>query len=225
MDESNDDSVLWLFPVELVLFALIFAGDVAGWLPLSKTPFLVAVAWGSLWLRGQNWRSVGFALPPMWLGWFAIGVGTGIGFWMFEYFVENPLLFWLTGESVNMGGLDDLENNKRLLAVLLLFNLVLVAIGEELVWRGYALSRVAEIMRGTRWNWIAAFCFVNAAFGIGLLIQGAQGLVLTFVHGIFLGLLYFAAGRNLLAPMAAHFTVSSIDFVLIYLGQHPGPIV
>jgi len=41
-----------LLPLELGLFALVFWADEAGYVPLSKTPFLFLVAWGSLWLRG-----------------------------------------------------------------------------------------------------------------------------------------------------------------------------
>ena len=55
-----------LLPLEAALFAVIFWGDEAGYVPLSKTPFLFLVAWGSLRLRGLRWRDVGLQIPARW---------------------------------------------------------------------------------------------------------------------------------------------------------------
>jgi hypothetical protein len=51
-----------LLPLELGLFAAILWADEAGFVPLSKTPFLFLVAWGSLWLRGLRWPDVGLTV-------------------------------------------------------------------------------------------------------------------------------------------------------------------
>jgi hypothetical protein len=40
-----------LLAIELALIAVIFWGDAAGYVPISKTPFLLLVAWASLRLR------------------------------------------------------------------------------------------------------------------------------------------------------------------------------
>jgi len=53
-----------LLPFELALIAAVFWTDEAGYIPLSKTPVLLLVAWGSMWLRGVSWRDAGFCLPP-----------------------------------------------------------------------------------------------------------------------------------------------------------------
>ena len=42
------------------------------------------------------------------------------------------------------------------------------------------------------------------------------------VGGVFLGILYIATGRNLLAPILAHGLGNSIDFIVMYLGLYPG---
>ena len=63
-----------LLPLELALFAGVFWADAAGYVPLSKTPFLLLIAWGSLWLRGLGWRDVGLRLPVGWHRFAAIGV-------------------------------------------------------------------------------------------------------------------------------------------------------
>jgi hypothetical protein len=73
-----------LFGAELLLFAAIFWADAAGYVPLSKTPFLLVVAWASLRLRGLRWHAVGLAWRSDGKKLLAIGVAAGVAFWAFE---------------------------------------------------------------------------------------------------------------------------------------------
>jgi hypothetical protein len=213
---------LYLFPFEIALFALIFWADAADLIPLSKTPFLFLVAWLSLRLRGSGWRAAGLNFDRRWLALLGVGVAAGAAFWAFEFFVENPLLYRLTGRYPDLNVFRSVVGNVRLLAILIALNLVLAAFGEEMAWRGYALTRVAEILGDTRVAWAASIVAVNTTFGLAHLYQGESGIVQAAVQGVLLGVLYLATGRNLLAPIAAHFTANNCDFVAIYLGLHPG---
>ncbi len=67
-----------LLPVELMLIVALFWADEQGWIPLSKTPFLLVVAWASMRLRGITWRAAGLLLPAHWRKLAAIGVAAGI---------------------------------------------------------------------------------------------------------------------------------------------------
>jgi uncharacterized protein len=209
-----------LFALELAAFAAILWAD--EWLPLSKTPFFLAVAWLSLRLRGVSWRSLGFAAPPAWPRALALGAAAGAAMFALEFFVTQELLARLTGEYPDLHEFDALVGNLPLLGVLLAANFVLAALGEELVWRGYALPRVAGLLGGSRTAWAAALVLVNLGFGFAHLYQGATGVVETTLAGLLLGALYLASGRNLTLPMAAHFVSNTIDFVVIYLGRYPG---
>jgi ABC-type amino acid transport system permease subunit len=122
-----------LLPLEIALFAAIFWGDDV---PLSKTPFLFLVAWGSLWLRGLRWRDVGLRLPEGWLRIAAFGVAWGIAMWLLEFFVTMPLLRQLLGYWPDLTAFNDIVGNAPLLAVYLALNWLLAAFGEETVWRG-----------------------------------------------------------------------------------------
>jgi len=211
-----------LLPLELGLFAAVFWGDEAGFVPLSKTPFLFLVAWASLRLRGLRWRDVGLSLPPGWPRLAGLGLAVGVAMWLLEFFVTMPLLQRALGYWPDLTAFNGLVGNATLLAVYLALNWVLAAFGEEAVWRGYALPRAAEFVgSGTR-AFVIALVVVNVVFGLAHLYQGPSGVIQATVGGVLLGILYLATGRNLVAPIVAHGVGNSIDFTVMYLGLYPG---
>ena len=220
-DGPQGTSGLVLLAAEIAAFALVFWADANGYVPLSKTPFLLLIAWASLRLSGLTWRDVGLKLVPGWKGLVAIGCAAGIGFWLFEYFVENPLLHALTGRYPDLSEFRDVVGNVPLLVILLGANIVLAGFGEEMVWRGYALSRVALAI-GRPAGWMAALILVNLAFGAAHGYQGEAGVTQAAVQGVLLGLLYLWSGRNLIAPICAHIVANTCDFLLLFTGLHVG---
>lgn len=211
-----------LLPMELALIVAIFWADEHGWIPLSKTPFLLLVAWGSMRLRDVDWRDAGLALPPGWLRLVAIGIAAGIAMWLLEFFVTMPLLQRILGYWPDLSAFDELVGSVELLLVIMALNWILAAFGEEMVWRGYALPRVAQLCGSGARAWVIALVIVNLGFGLAHFYQGPSGVIQATVAGIFLGILYLATGRNLVAPIVAHGVGNSADFTVMYLGLYPG---
>lgn len=211
-----------LFAFELAAFAAIFWADWAGYIPVSKTPELFLAAWIFMAARGVAWRSVGFAAPQNWPALLAAGLAGGVAYFLFEFFGTQQLLLRVTGEYPDLHEFDDIVGNIELLTIYLGLNFVLAALGEEMVWRGYALPRVASLLGGGAAAWALALLLVNVAFGLAHTYQGLPGVVEATVGGIAYGALYLATGRNLIAPMTAHFVSNSIDFTIMYLGLYPG---
>ena len=211
-----------LLPLEIALIAAIFWADEAGYVPLSKTPFLFLVAWASLRLRALGWRDAGLRLPSRWQRVAAVGVAWGVAMWLLEFFVTMPLLRELLGYWPDLTAFNDIVGNAPLLAIYLALNWVLAAFGEETVWRGYALPRAAEFLGTGSRAWILALVLVNTAFGLAHLYQGPSGVIQATVGGVLLGVLYLVTGRNLLAPILAHGIGNSIDFTVMYCGLYPG---
>ena len=176
-----------LLPIELALVAGIFWADEAGWIPLSKTPFLLLVGWGSLRLRRLRWRDVGLALPERWPRIAVIGIAWGIGMWLLEFFVTMPALHRQLGYWPDLTGFNDLVGNLPLLGIYLALNWVLAGFGEEMVWRGWALSRAAGFFGSGLRAWALALVLVNAAFGLAHLYQGPSGVIQATVGGVLLG--------------------------------------
>ena len=212
---------LRLLPVaELAVIVAIFLGD--RYLPISKTLYLFALGWISLRLRRLSWRDVGFARPRRWLAALGFGVLTGLAMEAFELFVSQPLLIRLTGRKPDLSDFLALHGNAKLLLLGLALAWTLAAFGEEMVWRGYLMNRVAGLIGQSRAAWIISLIVVNAAFGVAHRYQGITGILDEGLMGVLLGLIYFASRRNLTSAIVAHGVADSVDLFLLFIGHYPG---
>ena len=207
--------------LELVIIVGIFVCD--RYLLISKTPYRFAVGWISLRLRGLGWRDVGLARPRSWLTAVIIGVLVGIGMETLELFVTQPLLVKLTGRKPDFTDFLALHGNLKVLLLGLVFTWTLAAFGEEMVWRGYLMNRVAGLVgRSRRVAWIISLILVNVAFGVAHRYQGLTGILDEALMGIIFALVYLASRRNLTCVIVAHGIADTIDALLFFSGRYPG---
>ena len=207
--------------LEFALIAMIYLADWRGHIFLSKTPYLFALAWISLWLRGLHWHDVGFCIYKSWGRTLAIGILAGVGMELLELFCTQPLLARLFGKMPDLSGFNHAGNVKWLL-LSLAFTWTLFAFGEELFFRGYLMDRISGVLGRTRRNWGITLVLVSFIFGLAHFGQGITGMSENFVDGMILGGLYLAFGRNLAVPIVAHGVTDTMDFLLIFFHRYPG---
>lgn len=208
--------------VEFVLVAALFAADVHGYIPLSTTPFFFALGWISLRARGLGWRDVGFTRPPRWGRALLLGTVAGAAMEIFSTFVSVPLLSRVAGAPPDLSDLRPMVGNLGLVLALLVPMWLLAAFGEEMVFRGYLMNRVAGLLGRTRAGWLVSLVVVSIAFGTGHDYQGLTGMIQESLAGLMLGALYLSSGRNLAVPIVAHGVSNTVAFALIYCGWYPG---
>jgi uncharacterized protein len=213
---------LGLVFVEFAFVAGVFIADVYHHIFFSKTPYLFLLGWASLRLRGMKWKGVGFARPKSWGKAFGVGITVGVAMELLELFISQPLLARWIGKMPDLSDFADLVGNLKLLLFYLALVWVLGALGEELVYRGYLMSRVAGLFRSPKVAWTVSLVVVSIAFGCAHLDQGSTGMVENILSGLLLGGLYLACGRNLAVPVIAHAFSDTLDFLLIYFGKYPG---
>ena len=211
-----------LFLTEVAIVAGLFIADVYHHIFFSKTPYLFFLGWASLRLRGLRWKETGFVKPRSWRVAFGIGIVVGLAMEVLELFVTQPMLARWIGKMPDLSDFADLVGNMKLLLIYLALVWVLGALGEELVYRGYLMNRVAGLFRNTKAAWTVSLVAVSVAFGCAHLDQGSTGMVENILNGLLLGGLYLACGRNLAVPVIAHAFSDTLDFLLIYLGKYPG---
>jgi len=215
----------WLIVVELAIVAAVFLADIYSWhhiIKLSKTLYLLAFGWLSLWLRGLGWKDIGFRLYKSWLRTLGIGALCGLGIEALELFVTQPLLVRLTHHWPDLSDFQGLRWNWKLLPLALLLTWTLAAFGEEMVYRGYLMNRVADLFHRWRGKWILSLLAVSIVFGFAHLYQGVTGVVENGIDGLLLGVIYLRCDRKLSVPIVAHGITDTVDFLLIFIGKYPG---
>lgn len=207
---------------EFAIVITLFVADMRHHIFFSKVPYLFVLAWISLRLRGRGWKDVGLMRPRKWFPFVAAGVLAGIAIELLELFVTQPLLVRVTGKMPDLSDLGHLQGNLTLLLLFVVLSWTLAAFGEEMVYRGYLMNRVAGLASDSRAAWIVSLIVISALFGFGHLDQGITGQIENMIDGLLLGVLYLACGRNMWAPIIAHGLTDTIDIVLMYLGKYPG---
>ena len=183
----------WLIFVEFVLVLLIYLADNYRWhhvIVFSKTLYLLALGWLSLRLRGLRWKDIGLQLYRGWGRTLAIGALIGVGIEALELFVTQPILVRLTHHWPDLSDFRGLRWNWKLLPLALLLTWTLAAFGEEMVFRGYLMNRVADLFGRKRVAWIISLITVSVVFGFAHLYQGMTGVIENTIDGALLGLAY-----------------------------------
>lgn len=207
---------------ELALVLLIFIADWKGFIPYSKTPFLFVLGWISLRLRGLRWRDVGLKRFRTWKATIGYGILGSLFTEPFEWVVTQPILVRLTGEQPNLEDFRVLTGNLTLTLIVIVLAWVQAGFGEEMVYRGYLMNRVADGSSRTRSAWIVSLILVSTLFAFAHTYQGITGVIENGVAALILGGMYLICNRNLLVPIIAHSIGDTVSVILIYFGKYPG---
>ncbi len=211
----------WLIFAELAVVAAIFLADQHHLIFFSKTPYLLLLAWISLRVRKVSWRQVGFTLYCGWTRTLLLGISLGVGLELFDLFGKQRLLSLLMGKPPDLSVFHAVTGNAKLALLMLFLVWTLAAFGEELVYRGYLMNRVAELLGSKHGAWAVSLVLISVLFGLAHAGQGITGVLEEGSDGLILGLMYLAFGRSLAVAIVAHGVCDTIDTLLLFLGRYP----
>jgi hypothetical protein len=204
--------------LEAVLFGAVFVAGTYNYFPISHTPYLLVLGWLMLFVRGKRWANIGFRWPPHAASALTLGALAGVALSVHELIVLEPVVRSFTGASPDLSLFKELKGNLQATLFWIALSWVLAAFGEEMVWRGYAMNRVAELFGGNTAAWIFSTLAVNIVFGVAHEYQDVTGIIITAIGGMTYAVLYVLAGRNLAVPIMAHGVQNSCDFTFMYIG-------
>lgn len=206
----------WIVAAELiVMFGLCFARI----FPFSIQLLLLAFTSLSLWLRGLTWRDVGLRRSKAWwkvalqavLATLLIAIAVNL--------VAAPLVHRLVGKAINNSRFDNIRGNLKVLLGWLSLVWTIVSFGEEMIFRGYLMNRIADLVGRTRPGWIISLLGSSLIFGLGHGYQGVAGIIDTATIGFLLGTLYLISKRNLWVNIICHGLIDSISLISLYFSR------
>ena len=167
---------------------------------------LVSLILFFLWRNREPVRSIGWNFTNFWKE-FILGMILFFPFFYASGYLENAL--HAAGLSIPSTPLPAFLSPRGFVEILLAFFLVVVvAIAEETIFRGYLLLRFRAMMNNP-----AAILLSAAVFSLGHGYEGTAGLVTVGFMGLIFALV-FKWRRSLVAPMVMHFLQ---DFTVIVL--------
>jgi hypothetical protein len=81
----------WATAELLVAGSLVVGANVVDVVPVSETPWLVALGWLSLRRRGLGWRDLGLRRPDSWIITFTVALGAAAALQLLSEFVIEPI--------------------------------------------------------------------------------------------------------------------------------------
>jgi hypothetical protein len=103
-----------------------------------------------------------------------------------------------------------------LLSLLLIWTFA--AFGEELGYRGYLLTRAADVGGRSQWAYWVGMLFVSVLFGYGHYYKGPGGVIDSGMAGLILGTAYLLSRRNLWVCILAHGFIDTVAVIAWFMG-------
>ena len=158
----------------------------------------------SIRLRDGRWSAMGFKRPASWRRILLIALVAAALRILLGQFLIEPVTGFFWPKPVAPALANEIAGNVKIASIALLLVWTFAAFGEEIAYRGYLLTRAADIgTRSAAAYWIG-MVLVSILFGYGHYYKGASGVIDSGVAGLILGTAYMLAGRNLWASILAH---------------------
>ena len=166
---------------------------------------------------GETWRDLGLRSASSWGGLFK-GAGMVVLVFVLSA-VMSALVQFVLLPALGLPVQRTLPDVSTLTLYLIMMALVWTtnSFGEEMVFRGFLMSRFAQIFGGSRGAWILAAFAQALIFGLGHAYQGIAGIIITGVVGLVFGLSYLLARRNLWPLIIAHALINTWGLTALHL--------
>ncbi|HKK14100.1 MAG TPA: type II CAAX endopeptidase family protein [Gammaproteobacteria bacterium] len=167
-----------------------------------------------VWSSGEGVRAVGW-VPRGLVREMAVGAGLFVPFFFGVSVVADLLQH--AGLKVPSSLPEFLMPQGGMQVALALVFLVVVAVAEETLFRGYLILRLSAVTGSET----AAVVLSSILFGIGHGYEGSGGLVTVGLMGAVFAMIYLWR-RSLVAPMTMHFLQDFVSIMLVPLMAHGG---
>jgi membrane protease YdiL (CAAX protease family) len=197
---------------------IVLAHNIFHILP-NEVPILFVLGWVSLRWRNGGWKYAGLSRPQSWWKIVALAVVAAAILQLGGELVVEPLAqhIWPEPEHVS-NVIESGASGWRQALISLLIVWTFASFGEELSYRGFLLTRAADVFGRSNLAYWAAMIFISLLFGFGHYYKGPSGVLDSTYSGLVLGAAYLLSGGNLWAPILAHGIADTFAVFVVFMG-------
>ena len=208
----------WISLAEFLVGGAIVIGHNVYHVIPNEVPILFVLGLISLRVRDGGWGVIGLGWPSSWrrtLLWALAAAATRI---LLGQFVVDPLTahFWPVANAPS--GFNQITGHWLVALRWLLIVWTFAAFGEEISYRGYLVTRAADVGGRSKAAYWVAVLMVSVLFGYGHYYKGPAGMVDSGMAGLVLGAAYLLSGRNLWACILGHGLIDTVGVVALFFG-------
>jgi CAAX protease family protein len=203
---------------ELLFGAFIVIGHNVFHIVPNEVIVLCALGLLSVRLRDGGWSAMGLTWPVSWRRIVVIALtAAGMRIVLGQFAIEPVTgFFWPPPTAPELA--NEITGNAKIALLALLLVWTFAAFGEEIAYRGYLLTRAADIgRRSTIAHWVG-IVLVSILFGYGHYYKGPSGIIDSGIAGIILGTAYMLADRNLWACILTHGFIDTFGVIDAFFG-------
>ena len=233
----STNKLVQLLEIAIVFSPVLLVLITFHWLQVENPILLITAIWignivmlGLIGLgiraRGESWRTIGlpFQRPSV------SGVGRAIlksvvilicavAAFIFGSIVMANVVG--IPEGADMSQYDYLRGNVPLLLLSLMGVYIVSSFGEEVVYRGFLITRLEALFGGARSGVIGAVIVSSVVFGVAHYQWGAMGVGQTTCMGAALAISFLWTKRNLWPLILAHAYMDSLLLIQLFLAPAP----
>ena len=215
---ANPSASRALSALELLFGAFIVLGHNVFHVVPNEVIVLSLLGLASIRLRDGDWTAMGFKRPASWGRIVLIALAAAALRILLGQFVIEPFtgFFWPAPAAPELA--KEITGNAKIALLALVIVWTFAAFGEEIAYRGYLLTRAADIgNRSAPAYWIG-IVLVSILFGYGHYYKGPSGIIDSGIAGLILGTAYMVAGRNLWASVLTHGMIDTFGVIDAFFG-------
>jgi membrane protease YdiL (CAAX protease family) len=227
---TNSKRVLELILVFLpAMLVILFAESWVGENPIARQAVIwvayvvmLSIVYIALRRQGTNWLHLGVSFT--FAGWRRAGVTLRQAAIVFvcaalAFAVGAVVMANIVGipEGADFQSYEYLQGNPGMLLLSLAGVYIVSSFGEEVLFRGYLMTRCAEFFGGSKLGWRIAIAVSTIVFALIHYDWGISGIVQTGCMGFVLAYSYVRVNRNLWVNIIAHGVMDTILMVQLYL--------
>ena len=228
---SNSKRAFELFLVFMpAMLVILFAESWVGDNPFARQAVIsvayvvmLSIVYAALRMQGTNWSHL-VNLSFTFAGWRRAGVTVRQAAIVFvcaaiAFAIGAVVMANIVGipEGADFQSYEYLQGDLGMLLLSLAGVYISASFGEEVLFRGYLMTRCAEVFGGSKFGWRIAIAVSTLVFALIHYDWGISGVVQTGFMGFVLAYSYVRVNRNLWVNIIAHGIMDTILMVQPYL--------